>query len=43
MEAYARGVRAWWRDEPTEEADAAGRNVAELLIMFRRFMGAKDE
>jgi hypothetical protein len=28
-------LRAWVNGEGTEEAEAAGRNVAEVLVFFR--------
>lgn len=41
--AYADGLRQWLRGEDTQEADAAGRNVANVLVMFRHFMGGEGD
>lgn len=30
------------RDEDTDDAVAAGLNIAELLVMVRKYMGAED-
>jgi hypothetical protein len=40
---YARGLREWLRGEESEDAEAAGRNVANVLVMWRRYMGAEGD
>jgi hypothetical protein len=42
MRAFARGLRAWWRDEESDEAVAAGCNVAEILTMARQYMAGSE-
>jgi len=36
MDAYSAGLRAWMRDDGTEEGEAAGRNFCEVLVLFRK-------
>lgn len=38
MGQFQRGLRAWMRDEETEEAYAAGCNVAEFMARVTAFL-----
>lgn len=38
LEAFADDLRSWLRGEVTERADAAGQNLAELLLLWRKSM-----
>jgi hypothetical protein len=43
LDAYQEGIRRWLEDDGSEEAMAAGCEIAEILIMWRRVLRGKFE
>lgn len=43
LEAFSDGLRDWLRGEDSEAGDAAGINLAEILLQHRAYVTRKRE